>query len=123
MVAKVLDFLYLTTVNPRQQVAYTVTLLLETTGDWWVTLLKERHGWHANDFAEFCVLLEKRFGSPTRVGRARAELRDIRQGQSESVRACLTHFENLLGKLPSFDRDWAKQNSYGVSILVWPNLW
>ena len=85
-VAKVWDFLYLTAANPRQQVAYAATLLLEAAADWWVTLLKERHGRRPNDLAEFCVLLEKRFGSSTRVDRARAELRDIRQGQSEFVR-------------------------------------
>ena len=54
------------------------------------------------------VLLCKRFGSSTRVDRARAELRNIRQGQSESVRSFSTRFEALLGKLPSFDREWAK---------------
>ena len=52
--------------------------------------------------------LEKRFGSSTRVDRARAALRDIRQGQSEDVRAFSTRFEGLLGKLPSWDQDWAK---------------
>ena len=39
---------------------------------------------------------------------ARAELRNIRQGQSENVRTYSTRFEALLAKLPSFDRDWAK---------------
>ena len=43
-----------------------------------------------------------------RVDRARAELRDIRQGQSEGVRSYSTRFESLLAKLPSFDREWAK---------------
>ena len=39
---------------------------------------------------------------------AHAELRNIRQGQSESVRAYSTWFEALLGKLPNWDVDWAK---------------
>ena len=43
-----------------------------------------------------------------RVDRARADLRNIRQGQSENVRTYSTRFEALLAKLPSFDRDWAK---------------
>ena len=43
--------------------AYAAILLLEAAADWWVTLLKEHHGRHLDDFAEFCVLLEKRFGS------------------------------------------------------------
>ena len=42
------------------------------------------------------------------MDRARAALRDIRQGQSETARAYSTRFEALLGKLPSFDQDWAK---------------
>ena len=54
------------------------------------------------------VLLQKRFGSTTRVDRARAELRNIKQGQSKSVRSYSTHFEALLAKLPSFDAEWAK---------------
>ena len=36
------------------------------------------------------------------------ELRTIRQGPSETVHAYSTHFETLLGKLPSWDADWAK---------------
>ena len=84
-IAKVGDFLYLTEANPRQQVAYAATLLLEAAADWWVALLRERSGRRPDDWAEFTVLLAKRFGSSTRVDRARAELRDIRQGQNESV--------------------------------------
>ena len=76
--------------------------------DWWVALLCEGSGRHPDDWAEFMVLLAKRFGSLTRVDRARAELCDIQQGQSESIRTYSTRFEALLGKLPSFDRDWAK---------------
>ena len=71
-------------------------------------MLCERSRRRPEDWAEFTVLLAKRFGSSTRVDRARAELRDIRQGQSETVCAYSTQFEALLGKLPSFDRDWAK---------------
>ena len=66
-VAKVTDFLYLIRANPRQQVAYVATLLLEVPADWWVALLKECHGRRPENFGEFCVLLEKRFGSSTRV--------------------------------------------------------
>ena len=54
------------------------------------------------------MLLEKIFGSSTRVDRARATLCDIRQGQAEIVRVYSTQFEALLCKLPSFDQDWAK---------------
>ena len=94
--------------NPRQQVAYAATLLQEAAADWWVALLRERSGRRPEDFAEFTVLLCKRFGSSTRVDRARAELRNIRQGQSETVRSYSTRFESLLGKLPTHDREWAK---------------
>ena len=107
-VAKLSDFFYLIEATPRQQVAYVATLLQEAAADWWVALLRERYGLRPEDFQEFAVLLEKRFGSSTRVDRARAALRDIRQGQIETVRAYSTRFEALLGKLPSFDQDWAK---------------
>ena len=94
-------------------------LLLEAAADWWVALLRERSGRRPDDWAEFTMLLAKRFGSSTRVDRARAELRDIRQGQNEAVRAYSTRFEALLGKLPSFDRDWAKtQFIWGLHTRV-----
>ena len=76
-ISKVQDFLYLTKANSRQQVAYTATLLQEAAADWWVSLLKERNGRRPNDFLELTVLLKKRFGSSTRVDRARADLRNI----------------------------------------------
>ena len=106
--AKVGDFIYLTEANERQQVAYMATLLQEAAADWWTALLKERHGSRPADFLEMSVLLQKRFGSTTRVDRARAALRNIKQGQSESVRSFSTRFEALLAKLPTFDKDWAK---------------
>ena len=52
--------------------------------------------------------MEKRFGSSTRVDRAKATLCDIQQGQSESVGMYSTRFEGLLDKLLSLDQDWAK---------------
>ena len=54
------------------------------------------------------ILVENHFGSVTRVDRARADLRNIKQGQTESVRSYSTRFEALLGKLPTFDKEWAK---------------
>ena len=42
------------------------------------------------------------------MDRARAALDDIWKGQTEIVGAHSTRFEALLGKLPSFDQDWAK---------------
>ena len=42
--AKVGDFLYLKEANDRQQVAYAATLLHDAAADWWMALLKERHG-------------------------------------------------------------------------------
>ena len=106
--AKVGDFIYLTKANDRQQVAYMATLLQDAASDWWTSLLIERHGVRPADFPEMAVLLQKRFGRTTRVDRARAELRNIKQGQSESVRSYSTRFESLLAKLPSFDAEWAK---------------
>ena len=72
--AKVGDFIYLTEANERQQVAYMATLLQEAAADWWTALLKERHGSRPADYLEMSVLLQKRFGSTTRVDRARAAL-------------------------------------------------
>ena len=106
--AKVGDFIYLTEANERQQVAYMATLLQEAAADWWTALLKERHGARPADYLEMSALLQKRFGSTTRVDRARAALRNIKQGQAESVRSFSTRFEALLAKLPTFDQDWAK---------------
>ena len=99
--------------------AYAATLLQEATTNWWVALLRECYGERPEDFPEFVVLLEKRFGSSTRVDCARAALRDIEQGQAETVRAYLTRFEALLGKLPTFNQDWAKtQFIWGSHIRV-----
>ena len=106
--AKVGDFLYLTEANDRQQVAYAATLLQEAAADWWMALLKERHGARPANLPRNAGLLQRRFGSTTRVDRARAELRNIKQGQAESVRSYSTRFEALLSKLPSFDAEWAK---------------
>ena len=117
--AKVEDFIYLTEANARQQVAYMATLLQEAAGDWWTALLKERHGSRPADYAEMSALLRKRFGSSTRVDRARAALRNIKQLQTENVRTYSTRFEALLAKLPSFDGEWAKsQYIWGLNQRV-----
>ena len=107
-ISKVSDFFYLTRATDCQQVAYVATLLQEAAANWWVTLLRKNYGERPADFQELAVRLEKRFGSSTRVDRARAALRDIRQGQSENVWTYSTRFEGLLGKLPSWDQDWAR---------------
>ena len=106
--AKVSDFLHLTGANEQQQVAYTTTLLLDAAADWWIAMLRERNGRRPENFAVLSALLEKRFGSETRVQRARAELRNIKQGTSEGVRAYSSRFEALIAKLPTCDEEWAK---------------
>ena len=106
--AKVQDFFYLTDAGDVQQVAYAATLLQDAASDWWHSLLKTRGGMRPRNFVKFADLLGQRFGSSNRVDQARAELRNIRQGQSEIVYAYSTRFEALLGKLPSWDQDWAK---------------
>ena len=117
--AKVEDFIYLTEANTRQQVAYMATLLQDAAGDWWTALLKERHGSRPVDYAEMSALLRKCFGSSTRVDRARAALRHIKQSQNENVRTYSTRFESLLSKLPSFDAEWAKsQYIWGLNQRV-----
>ena len=67
--------------------AYAATLLQDAASDWWHSLLKTHGGLRPRNFVEFADLLGQRFGSSTCVDRARAELRHIRQGQSETVRA------------------------------------
>ena len=53
------------------------------------------------------------------MDRAKAALRDIKQGQSETMRVYSTWFEALLGKLPSFDQDWVKtQFIWGLHSCV-----
>ena len=117
--AKVEDFIYLTEANTRQQVAYMATLLQDAAGDWWTALLKERHGSRPADYAEMSALLRKRFGSSTRVDRARAALRNVKQLQNENVRAYSSRFESLLAKLPSYDVEWAKsQYIWGLNQKV-----
>ena len=117
--AKIEDFIYLTEVNKRQQVAYMATLLEDAAGDWWNALLKERHGSRPVDFAEMSALLRKRFGSSTRVDRARAALRNVRQSRNENVRAYSNRFESLLARLPTFDAEWAKsQYVWGLNQKI-----
>ena len=53
------------------------------------------------------------------MDRAKAALRDIKQGQSETMRVYSTRFEVLLGQLPLFDQDWAKtQFIWGLHSCV-----
>ena len=106
--SKVQDFFYLTEAGDAQQVAYATTLLQDAAANWWHVLLRTRCGYRPRNFVEFVDLLEYKFGSSNRVDRARTELRTIRQGQSDTVRSYSTRFEALLGKLPSWDEDWAK---------------
>ena len=82
-------------------------------------MLRKNYGERPLNFQEFAVRLEKRFGSSTHVDRARNALRDIKQGPSKSVRMYSTHFEGLLGKLPSWAQDWAKtQFVWGLQMRV-----
>ena len=110
---QVRNYLSLTSSNDEQQVAYMSTLLQGAAIDWWVTLLRERGGMRPSNFEELAALLEQRFGSNNRVIRARAALRAIEQDYTEGVRSYSTRFAELLGKLPSYDEEWAK------SQFVW----
>ena len=110
---QVRNYLSLISSSDEQQVAYTSTLLQGAAIDWWVALLRERGGRRPSHFEELAALLEQRFGSTNRVMRARATLRNIQQNHSEDVRSYSTRFEELVGKLPTFDEDWAK------SQFVW----
>ena len=56
--------------------------------------------------------------SSTRVDGSRATLGDIQKGQIEIMQAYYTQFEALLGKLPSFDKDWAKTQFIWVLHLL-----
>ena len=110
---QVRNYLSLTLSSDDQQVAYVSTLLQGAAIDWWVTLLRERGGRRPRHFDELAALLERRFGSTNRVLRARAALRNIQQEHSEVVRSYATRFEESLGKLPTYDEEWAR------SQFVW----
>ena len=80
---------------------------------------KNRHqSW---GFRRILCIFGKLFGSTTRIDQARAELRNIRQGQPEGVSAYSTRFEALLGKLSGYDENWAKMQLNGVCTHAWPN--
>ena len=110
---QVRNYLSLTVSSDDQQVAYVSTLLQGAAIDWWVALLHERGGRRPQHFEDLAALLEQRFGSTNRVIRARAALRNIQQDHSEGVRNYSTRFEELLGKLPTYDEEWAR------SQFVW----
>ena len=110
---QVRNYLSLTISSDEQQVAYMSTLLQGAAIDWWVALLQERGGRRPRHFEELAALLEQRFGSTNRVLRARASLRSIQQEHFEGVRNYAIRFEELLGKLPNIDEEWAK------SQFVW----
>ena len=120
-IAKVSDFLYLTEANSWQQVAYAATLLQEAAADWWVALLHGRAGRHPDDWAEFIVLLAKRFGNTMRVDRARAELRNIRQGQSETFPVIQHDLSPSLGSCHHLIVNGPKPNLYGDCINELPS--
>ena len=105
---QVRNYLSLTSSSDDQQVAYVSTLLQGAAIDWWVALLRERGGRRPRHFEELAALLEQRFGSTNRVIRARAGLRNIQQDHFEGVRNYATRFEELLGKLPTYEEDWAR---------------
>ena len=110
---KVEDFFYLTRANPKQQVAYTATLLLDAAADWWTGLLKENGGQRPRSFQILSTLLKQRFQSSTRVDKVRAELWFVKQGDKELIHAYSCKFTALLQKLPSYDVDWA------ISQYIW----
>ena len=115
------DFIYLTKANGRQKVAYMATLLQDVAVDWWTALLKERHGTRPADYLEMFVLLQKRFGSTTRVDRARANLRNIKQGQSKSVHSYSTRFEGCCPNCRHLTRNVRKPSLSGDCINVSPS--
>ena len=87
----------------------------------WVALLGERYGLRPDDFQEFAVLLEKRFWEFNQVDRARAALRDIRQGRQKMYDHIPPGLRPYWANFRRLTRTGQKPNLFGVCTRVWPN--
>ena len=90
------DFFALTKPSEEDGVAYLVLMLQGFARDWWEAEVASHHGRHPATIAEMKMLLKDAFSSPLRERRARAEIRNLRQGQSEDYREYAARYKSLL---------------------------
>ncbi len=91
-----------------QHVPYAETMLQEGAREWYNQWLCARGNLEPSTLDEFAAALTRRFGNPTKERVARAELRGICQKPNKTVRGFSARFSHLLGRLPRYDQEWAK---------------
>ena len=94
------DYFALTQPQDDAGVAYMILLLHGFARDWWEAEFKSSGGRQPGTIAELKTLLRAAFSSPLRERKARAELRNLRQGSGEDYREYASRFKSLLSKLP-----------------------
>ena len=94
------DYFALTKPTDADGVAYLVLMLQGFARDWWEAEIKAAHGRYPATIEEMKMLLRAAFSSPLRERKARAEIRNLRQGQGEDYREYAARFKSLLARLP-----------------------
>ena len=94
------DYFALTKPTDADGVAYLVLMLQGFARDWWEAEVKASHGRYPATIEEMKMLLRAAFSSPLRERKARAEIRNLRQGQGEDYREYAARFKSLLARLP-----------------------
>ena len=94
------DYFALTKPTDADGVAYLVLMLQGFARDWWEAEVKAAHGRYPASIEEMKMLLRAAFSSPLRERKARAEIRNLRQGQGEDYREYAARYKSLLARLP-----------------------
>ena len=94
------DYFALTKPTDADGVAYLVLMLQGFARDWWEAEIKAAHGRYPASIEEMKMLLKAAFSSPLRERKARAEIRNLRQGQNEDYREYAARFKSLLARIP-----------------------
>ena len=94
------DYFALTKPTDSDGVAYLVLQLSGFARDWWEAEIKSAHGRYPSTIEEMKVLLRAAFSSPLHERKARAEIRNLRQGQNEDYREYAARYKSLLARLP-----------------------
>ena len=94
------DYFALTKPTDADGVAYLVLMLQGFARDWWEAEVKSSHGRYPGTIEEMKMLLRAAFSSPLRERKARAEIRNLRQGQGEDYREYAARYKSLLARLP-----------------------
>ena len=94
------DYFALTKPTDADGVAYLVLMLQGFARDWWEAEVKAAHGRYPASIEEMKMLLRAAFSNPLRERKARAEIRNLREGQGEDYREYAARFKSLLARLP-----------------------